>query len=54
MVELMHKYHDTPMDLADASMVAIAESLGQQRMFTLDSDFYVYRLADDSALQILP
>jgi hypothetical protein len=50
----MEKYQDTPMDLADASLVAIAESLSPHRVFTLDSDFQVYRLADGSALEILP
>jgi len=32
------------MDLADASLVATAETLGIRQIFTLDSDFYVYRL----------
>jgi predicted nucleic acid-binding protein len=43
MQTLMEKYHDTPMDLADASLVAAAEALDLKRIFTLDSDFYVYR-----------
>ncbi len=54
MVELMDKYHDRPMDLADASLVAAAEKLGARRLFTLDSDFHVYRLADGSALVLIP
>lgn len=41
---LMAQYCDTPMDLADASLVAAAESLRVGRVFTLDSDFYVYRI----------
>jgi len=32
--ELMEKYQDTPMDLADASLVAIAESLSLSQIFT--------------------
>lgn len=40
---LMAKYADLPMDLADATLVALAEERGQRRMFTLDSDFEVYR-----------
>lgn len=40
---LMEKYSDTPMSLADASLVAAAERLGLKRIFTLDSDFDVYR-----------
>ena len=54
MEALMAKYHDTPMDLADASLIVAAESLGFHRIFTLDSDFYVYRLADGSALEVIP
>lgn len=53
MEALMEKYRDTPMDLADASLVVAAETLGQRRIFTLDSDFYVYRLADGSALEVV-
>ncbi len=43
MIVLMQKYHDTPMDLADASLIAVAERLGLKRIFTLDSDFRIYR-----------
>lgn len=51
---LMRQYFDTPMDLADASLVAAAEILGQKRIFTLDSDFFVYRLQDGSSLEVVP
>ena len=54
MAVLMDKYRDTPMDLADASLVTVAESRSLRRVFTLDSDFYIYRLADGSALDIVP
>ncbi len=54
MQTLMEKYKDTPMDFADASLVAAAETLGLRRIFTLDSDFYIYRLADGSAFEIVP
>lgn len=54
MAELMAKYQDTPMDMADASLVAVAESHIFKRVFTLDSDFNVYRLADGSALEPVP
>jgi predicted nucleic acid-binding protein len=53
MAVLMENYRTTPMDLADASLVAVAESRARHRVFTLDSDFYVYRLADGTALEIL-
>lgn len=54
MVELMETYRDRPMDLADASIVAAAEHLGMRRLFTLDRDFYIYRLADGSTLEVVP
>jgi len=54
MAVLMAQYQDTPMDLADASLVVVAESRTLRRVFTTDSDFYVYRLADGSALEVVP
>lgn len=54
MPELMEKYQDTPMDLADSSLVAIAESHSLSRVFTLDSDFRIYRLANGSVLEVIP
>jgi uncharacterized protein len=54
MAALMIKYQDRPMDLADASLVVAAERLGAERLFTLDSDFRVYRLLDGSALELVP
>ena len=45
MSELMSKYNDQPMDFADASLVALAERLSIDRIFTVDRrDFSVYRL----------
>ena len=54
MRELMAKYSNVPMDLADAALVAAAEALGTGRIFSIDSDFYVYRLADGTALDVVP
>ena len=53
MSELMKIYQNVPMDLADASLVAVAESRGYTRLFTLDSDFYIYRLANGAVLDII-
>lgn len=53
MDELMRQYADTPMDLADASLVAAANHLGARQIFTIDSDFRIYRLKDGSVLEIL-
>jgi uncharacterized protein len=42
--QLMEKYADLPMDLADASLVILAEHLGHGRIFSVDKrDFNTYR-----------
>lgn len=51
---LMVKYADLPMDLADATLVALAEERGDRRVFTLDSDFQVYRFNDRQPFEIIP
>lgn len=44
MVELMEKYADLPMDMADASLVVLAEYLRHGRILTVDQrDFSTYR-----------
>ena len=53
MITLMAKYRDTPMDLADASLVAVAESRQLTDIFSLDGDFYIYRLAHGSVLNLI-
>lgn len=53
--ELMKKYKDLPMDLADAALVAVAERERVRRIFTLDRrDFEVYRPAKLGRFIILP
>ncbi len=54
MAELMATYQDTPMDLADASLVVLAEELEITKIFTLDSDFYVYRTSRGQAFECIP
>jgi predicted nucleic acid-binding protein len=54
MEELMTQYRDRPMDLADASLVAVAEALRQQTIFSIDSDFYIYRQANGSSFHVVP
>ena len=53
MAFLMAQYDNVPMDFADASLVAVAESRGYKRIFSIDSDFYIYRLADGSVLEVV-
>jgi Predicted nucleic acid-binding protein, contains PIN domain len=52
--DLMEKYRDLPMDLADATLVLFAEEAGLDRIFTLDDDFRVYRLPGKRAFSIIP
>lgn len=54
MMDLMLKYKDRPMDLADSSLVSAAESLQLSRIFTLDSDFYIYQLNDKNPFEVIP
>lgn len=43
--ELMERYADRPMDLADASLIVAAETLRTRRIFTIDRrDFLAYRI----------
>lgn len=54
MRSLMRDYADTPMDFADASLVAAAETMGQRRVFTIDRHFYAYRLRRGLAFHVVP
>lgn len=55
MKELMRKYRDLPMDLADAALVRVAERERLRRIFTLDRrDFELYRPARLGKFSILP
>ena len=51
--ELMKKYHDVPMALADACLVSMAEEVRGSRVFTVDSDFRVYRLRGRKAVPLI-
>lgn len=51
---LMEKYQDVPMDLADATLVATAEARRMRRIFTLDSDFQIYRLRGRISFELVP
>jgi uncharacterized protein len=52
--ELMEQYRDTPMACADASLVALAEFTGFRTVFTLDNDFYVYRIHGKDSFEVIP
>jgi len=50
---LLRKYRDTPMSLADACVVRMAEIHARHDVLTLDSDFAVYRKHDRVALPLI-
>ncbi len=53
--ELMKQYRDLPMDLADGTLVALADALGVPKIFTLDrKDFSVYRLKQKKRFALIP
>lgn len=55
MRELMGKYRDLPMDLADAALVCVAERERIRRVFTVDRrDFAIYRPRKIGRFEILP
>ena len=54
MYELMERYRNVPMDFADASLVVIAETPGLKQIFTLDRDFYIYRIHDTETFDVVP
>ena len=52
---LMAKYRDRPMDLADASLVVLAEERRLRDIFTLDrADFSTYRLHRRQTFRLWP
>jgi len=53
--ELMRKYANRPMDLADAALLRVAEREGLRKIFTVDrGDFAVYRLHGRTRLTLIP
>jgi uncharacterized protein len=52
---LMRKYHDRPMDFADATLVHLAQRESLSSVFTIDQDdFETYRVGGRKRLRILP
>ena len=52
---LMRKYHDRPMDFADATLVHLAQRESLSTVFTIDhDDFETYRVGGRKRLRILP
>src|SRR5688572_24462702 len=51
---LMAKYHDRPMDFADATLVRLARREGLRTIFTVDDDFLVYRIDGRRRFSVVP
>jgi hypothetical protein len=52
---LIAQYQDLPMDFADATLVALAEDVGTNLVFTTDHrDFSVYRISGRQEFEIVP
>ena len=51
--ELMARYRDVPMSLADATLVRLAELNDESRVFTLDADFRIYRRHRNKIIPVL-
>ena len=51
--ELILTYSDVPMSFADACLVCLAEQFKDAAIFTLDSDFRIYRKHRTQALQVI-
>jgi uncharacterized protein len=49
----MEHYQDHPRDLADATLVALADFRAWRKVFTLDSDFFACRLRDVGSLEVI-
>jgi uncharacterized protein len=53
-VELMQQYANLPMDLADASLVVLAEEVKENRILTTDiRDFSIYRYLETQTFVLL-
>jgi len=52
--QLMRKYHDLPMDYADATLLCLAEDTGIHTIVTFDNDFSIYKINKNQPVNILP
>jgi predicted nucleic acid-binding protein len=52
-IELTEKYSNIPMDLADSSLIILAEEFELNEIITIDSDYIVYRTKDKLQLKNL-
>ncbi len=53
LLDLMEKYRDEPMDLADTTLVLAAEKTGYRQILTLDVDFLFYRISARESFDVI-
>jgi predicted nucleic acid-binding protein len=52
--QILRKYRDRQIDLADACLIRLADEFGTADILTLDRDFAVYRWGRNRAFRMLP
>jgi predicted nucleic acid-binding protein len=52
--QVLRKYRDRKIDLADACLIRLADELGIADILTLDQDFAIYRWGKNKAFRMLP
>lgn len=50
---LINRYHSVPMSLADACLVRMSEMIPNSTIFTLDSDFEIYRKNQNQVIDVI-
>jgi uncharacterized protein len=52
--QVLRKYKDRKIDLADACLIRLADEFGTADILTLDRDFTIYRWGKDKPFRVLP
>jgi predicted nucleic acid-binding protein len=52
--QLLRKYRDRKIDLADACLIRLADQFGTADILTLDRDFAIYRWGKNKPFRVLP
>ena len=52
--QLLRKYKDRKIDLADACLIRLADQFGTADILTLDRDFAIYRWGKNKPFRVLP
>jgi uncharacterized protein len=52
--QVLRKYRDRQIDLADACLIRLADEFGTADILTLDGDFAIYRWGRNKAFRMMP